>query len=60
MNTATDNHEAGAGEDVKALAAGVLSQAVQDIRRFGAEGEAVERELHPAKSSASRFFPVIE
>ena len=46
MNTVTNNYEAGSDEDVKALAAGVLNQAMQDVRRFRGARTRLERELY--------------
>ena len=46
MKTPTDICANEPGDDFKALAAGVLKQATQDMRRFRAAGTRLERELY--------------
>ena len=46
MKTPTDIYANEPGDDFKALAAGVLKQATQDMRRFRAAGTRLERELY--------------
>ena len=46
MKTPTNIYANEPGDDFKALAAGVLKQATQDMRRFRAAGTRLERELY--------------